>query len=62
MEKQKENDEKRKKILNKKGVRILRFWDNEVWDNLEGVLKVIYRELSDNPSPRPSPLKKGERE
>ena len=55
LKKQKEYDDKRGKKLSKNGIRVLRFWDNEVWDNLEGVLEVIYRELPDDPSPQPSP-------
>jgi very-short-patch-repair endonuclease len=37
------------------GFRILRFWNNEVLDNLDGVLMRISEYLP--PSPRPSPIK-----
>jgi very-short-patch-repair endonuclease len=41
--------------LKQEGYRILRFWDNEVLKNIEGVLDIIVQNLS--PSPGPSPLK-----
>ena len=34
---------------------VLRFWNVEVWFELEGVLEVIYRALPCGPSPQPSP-------
>lgn len=34
------------------GYRVTRFWNNEVMDNLEGVLQVITAALSPNPLPR----------
>lgn len=38
-------DLKRDDYLRSRGFRILRFWNNEVFDNLEGVLDRIQREL-----------------
>lgn len=56
----KKRDIIRDKYLKKEGYRVLRFWDNEVLNNIEGVLEVIMQNLS--PSPQPSPLKgEGER-
>lgn len=38
------------------GYRTLRFWNNDILSNIEGVLSVIESELGDSsPSPRPSP-------
>ena len=37
-------DKKRDKFLTNNGYKVLRFWDNEVFDNIEGVLEVIMRE------------------
>ena len=34
-------DEERDKHLTKNGYCVLRFWDNEVFENIEGVLEVI---------------------
>ena len=56
---QKLYDYNREKVLALYGIRVLRFWDNEVWEELESVLQEIWNTLPDNPSPHPSPLKKG---
>jgi adenine-specific DNA-methyltransferase len=48
------NDAKRDENLVKAGFRILRFWNNEVTDNLNGVLMVIKHAL-ETPSPSSSP-------
>jgi len=48
-------DTKRDAWLTSEGFRILRFWNNEVLENLEGVLMNIAAALS--PPPQPSPLK-----
>ncbi len=37
-------DEKKRMALTATGFRILRFWDTEVYDDLEAVLEVIWRE------------------
>lgn len=56
-------DVERTRILNKQGFKVLRFWNNEVFENMEGVLSVILRELpGDNSTPHPHPLPQGERE
>jgi len=38
-------DEARTRILQKEGFRVLRFWNNEVFTNVEGVLEVIMNHL-----------------
>jgi very-short-patch-repair endonuclease len=45
-EKQIEHDEARTKYLEKKGFQVIRFWNNEVDNNIEGVLEVINRHLT----------------
>lgn len=52
-----EKDQARDAFLKAKGYRILRFWNNEVLDNNEGVAQVIREALA---SPHPGPLPTGE--
>ncbi|HEX5124294.1 MAG TPA: endonuclease domain-containing protein [Rhodanobacteraceae bacterium] len=55
-------DEKRSRFLQLAGFRVLRFWNNEVFGEMDGVLEVIRRELvacDENPSP-PNPPLEGE--
>jgi very-short-patch-repair endonuclease len=55
-------DEKRSRFLRLAGFKVLRFWNNKVFGELEGVLEVIRRELVArcvNPSP-PNPPLEGE--
>lgn len=49
-------DEQRTKVIEGCGYSVLRFWDNEVTSNLEGVLERINGELKD-PHPSPLPLR-----
>jgi len=51
-------DKEREKYFRNLGIRTLRFWNNEVNINIEGVLKSIVEELKKQP--HPSPLLKGE--
>ena len=56
----KQKDAERTGWLESEGYQVLRFWNNEVFENLDGVLQTIRRQLlaSDKtPPPRPSPLK-----
>ena len=46
--------------LRSQGYTVLRFWNNEVMGELEGVLEKIRLALSPDPSPQPSPRKRGE--
>jgi len=49
---QAKRDAQRTELLQKKGFKILRFWDNDILNNTEAVLKVIWAALPDlNPSP-----------
>jgi very-short-patch-repair endonuclease len=48
-------DERRTAWLESQGYRVLRFWNNDVMHNMEGVLMRIVDVLS--PPPQPSPLK-----
>lgn len=49
-------DEQRSLWLNQKGWYVIRFWNNELWNNEEAVLEKILETLQTLlPSPRPSP-------
>ena len=48
-----EKDKTRDAWLSKEGYEVLRFWDNEVFENLEGILEVIRARIL---SPSPLPL------
>jgi very-short-patch-repair endonuclease len=41
--------------LDSQGYRVLRFWNNDVLGNLDGVAVVVMQALMDASSPRPSP-------
>ncbi len=43
----KQNDTIRTQYLESNGYKVLRFWNNEIWDNIEGVCKVLEKELVD---------------
>jgi very-short-patch-repair endonuclease len=53
-------DERRTRFLVSRGYRVLRFWNNEVLENVDGVLQVIEEALNDRPSPGPSRSAGGE--
>ncbi len=56
-------DAHRTRYLEGKGFRVIRFWNNEVLENLEGVLSQIQIVLIEaHPSPQPSPEGEGEKE
>ena len=44
-------DEKRTAFLNAEGYSVLRFWNNEVFENRDGVLSAILRVIEGAPSP-----------
>ncbi len=51
-----EYDHQRSGWLNQKGWHVIRFWNNELWNNEEAVLETILETLQALlPSPRPSP-------
>lgn len=47
-----EKDKQKEEYLKQENYRVLRFWNNELDQNLEGVLETIKANLSLNPSPR----------
>jgi very-short-patch-repair endonuclease len=49
-------DEVRDRYLREKGYRVLRFWNNDVLSNLDGVLEVIAAELGETPAPFDRPV------
>ena len=49
------HDKKRDDYLRGKGYRILRFWNNEVFQNCMDVLEAVYQALVDPPPHQPSP-------
>ncbi len=54
-----EKDVERDKYLSKNGFKVLRFWNNEVFANIKGVLDVIRTNCLESPSPSPPPVKGG---
>ena len=52
---QKEYDRIRTASLEKLGIRVLRFWDCDVLKDTDAVKRTVYRQLTEGPSPRPSP-------
>jgi very-short-patch-repair endonuclease len=52
-----DKDAVRTKLLEDEGFRVIRIWDNEVFDNIDGVLEHIRQQIRKPPSPQPSPLK-----
>jgi very-short-patch-repair endonuclease len=59
-------DERRTAWLNSQRFDVVRFWNNEVTGNLEGVVATIERRvierLRDHPSPYPLPQGEGEKD
>lgn len=49
------HDTTRDAWLTERGWRVMRFWNNEVMSNMDGVLSAIAQALAE-PPPRPSPL------
>jgi very-short-patch-repair endonuclease len=54
-------DAERTKFLETEGYRVVRFWNNEVLTNIDGVLEAIQSALAATPTPDPSPQGGGER-
>jgi very-short-patch-repair endonuclease len=60
------SDARRTAFLRSEGLTVLRFWNNEVLTNVEGVLTTVLASLDDNPSskrsthPQPLPQAGGE--
>jgi very-short-patch-repair endonuclease len=53
-------DAERTKILTKNGYRVLRYWNNDILRNIDGVLEDIQRAMTTTPTPSPSPQGGGE--
>lgn len=53
-----EKDAERTSYLENQGLKVIRFWNNEVMENIMGVLEAIREALG--PSPQPSPRERGE--
>ena len=54
-------DERRTSYLEAKGFRVLRFWNNAVYDDIDGVLEAIRLAIEDGGVPPPrTPPRKGE--
>ncbi|EZP72507.1 hypothetical protein BV96_01947 [Sphingomonas paucimobilis] len=52
-------DAGRSRYLEAQGYRVIRFWNNDVLGNLEGVVGEIERVIADMPSPDPSRKREG---
>jgi very-short-patch-repair endonuclease len=48
---QHEYDTERENFLQSKGYRVLRFWNNDVMNNIDSVLRVIYAALNNGENP-----------
>jgi very-short-patch-repair endonuclease len=55
-----EADMERTRALEASGYRVLRFWNNDVLNNVDGVLEAIQRAITTTPTPDPSPQGGGE--
>lgn len=40
------HDEIRSQYLQSEGYKVIRFWNNEVWNNLEGVIEIIKKNVN----------------
>jgi very-short-patch-repair endonuclease len=52
-----ERDDKRTRWLEAEGYRVLRFWNNDLTNNMDGVLEAIYAVVHGSTSAEPAPLK-----
>ena len=52
-------DEERTKVLEANGYRVLRYWNNDVLTNINGVLEDILSAITMTPTPNPSPPQVG---
>jgi very-short-patch-repair endonuclease len=53
-------DTERTKVLEANGYSVLRYWNNEILNNIDGVLEDIQRAITGTPTPNPSPQGGGE--
>jgi very-short-patch-repair endonuclease len=54
-----ESDQQRDACLRRNGFVVLRFWNNEIFANIGGVLEVIRQQCLASPTPRPPPARGG---
>ena len=54
-----EVDAERTRYLEAQGFRVIRFWNNDVLGNIEGVVGEVERVIADMPSPDPSRKREG---
>ncbi|RJG56664.1 DUF559 domain-containing protein [Sphingobium terrigena] len=52
-------DAERTRYIEAQGFRVIRFWNNDVLGNLDGVIEDIMRVVADMPSPDPSRRREG---
>ena len=52
-------DANRTRYIETQGYRVIRFWNNDVLGNLDGVIEEIARVIADMPSPDPSRSREG---
>lgn len=52
-------DAERTRYIEAQGFRVIRFWNNDVLGNLDGVIEDIMRVVADMPSPNPSRKRRG---
>jgi very-short-patch-repair endonuclease len=53
-------DEERTKAIEASGYHVLRYWNNDVLKNIDGVLEDILSAMAGTPTPNPSPQGGGE--
>jgi very-short-patch-repair endonuclease len=54
-----ESDRIRTRFLESQGYRVIRVWNNDIMENLEGVIERIVQTLANRPSPDPSRKREG---
>ena len=54
-----EADQRRTNFLEAQGYKVIRFWNNDVIERIEGVVQEIERVIADMPSPDPSRQREG---
>ncbi len=57
---QSDDDTRRTQFIERQGFRVIRFWNNDVLERMEGVVAEIGRVLAERPSPNPSRKRKGD--
>jgi very-short-patch-repair endonuclease len=55
------SDAQRTRFLESQGYRVLRFWNNEVMENIDGILEVIQSSVLLTPTPTPPHKGEGRR-